>query len=231
MDLLIIEDDVCIQEMLQLGWPSESDTLRFVSTYRQSMKLIHSAELRFFDAIVVDVGLPDGNGLTILQGIREHSDTPVILTSGTADAESRASSIEMGADDHLTKPFSIRELHARIARLVSVRAARNDSHALEPFMVGRVQCDPQGRVLTIGRDSVALTDAEARIMGYLHDHVNSNCGKPAIYKNVFFRHYDPAEKTLDVYISRLRRKLEDLEPGTSNFIQTARGLGYRLNGS
>ena len=96
--------------------------------------------------------------------------------------------------------------------------------------MGNVVCDLQKRLLSFGEKAMTLTDAEVRIIAYLYDNMNKNCSKSAIYKNAFFRIYNPNEKTLDVYISRLRKKLGDLDPESMTCIQTARGFGYKLNG-
>ncbi|HTV68348.1 MAG TPA: response regulator, partial [Rhizobiaceae bacterium] len=140
MDILVIEDEPEICSTIRLGWPVPSDKLRFVSTYRQSLNLTQSAELRFFDAVVLDIYLPDGDGMTILRTIRHSTDTPIILISGHGDAESRASAINAGADDYVMKPFSVRELQARVARLVAVRHERQDSIRTLMFKVGNVEC-------------------------------------------------------------------------------------------
>ena len=230
MDILVIEDDAAVCKTIRLAWPLSSDTLRFVSTYRQSINIVHSAELRFFDGAIVDVNLPDGDGITILRTIRANADIPIVLISGLGSPDSRATAIDIGADDYVMKPFSVRELHARVARLVSVRRHRPDLDRPVAFRMGNVVCDLQKRLLLFGERATTLTDAETRIIAYLHDNLNKNCSKPSIYKNAFFRIYNPNEKTLDVYIGRLRKKLGDLDPGSMTCIQTARGFGYKLNG-
>ncbi|HTV71358.1 MAG TPA: winged helix-turn-helix domain-containing protein, partial [Rhizobiaceae bacterium] len=85
------------------------------------------------------------------------------------------------------------------------------------------------RQFQLGEKSASLTDAEARIVEYLNDNRGKNCSKSAIFKNAFFRDYSPGDKTLDVYISRLRRKLSEFDAQSASCLQTARGSGYKLS--
>ncbi len=99
------------------------------------------------------------------------------------------------------------------------------------FGIGPVVADMQSRSLKLGQRSCKLTDTEARILGYLHDNAGRNCSKSAIYKHAFFRDYSPGDKTLDVYIGRLRGKLRELDADSAAFLQTVRGSGYKLESS
>ncbi|PSJ52142.1 response regulator transcription factor [Pseudaminobacter soli (ex Li et al. 2025)] len=229
MDILIIEDDKLICESIQRLWPVPSDNLRFISTYKQSINFVHGSELKMFDGAIVDIHLPDGDGLTTLRTIRENTDVPIVLISGSGTANSRADAIDLGADDYVMKPFSIRELQARMARLVAVRNRKERSTRREQFTIGRVACDLQKRTISHTETEAPLTDTEARILGYLYRNRNINCSKSSLYKNAFFRDYDPSDKTLDVYISRLRKKIAKLDQWSSEWIQTARGAGYRYS--
>ncbi len=229
MDILVIEDDRLMHETLRKAWPNPADRLRIVSSYRQSLKLIHSAELRFFDGALVDLHLPDGDGLTILRTIRANADIPIVLISGAGTADSRAEAIELGADDYVMKPFSIRELQARLARLVAVRERRAQNGARPAFRLGQVVCDLPRRVLERDGREIGLTDAETRLLELLEKNTNRTCSKSFLYKNAFFREFDPADKTLDVYISRIRKKLAVLDHLSAGWIQTVRGYGYRVS--
>jgi DNA-binding response OmpR family regulator len=228
MDILVIEDDADICRTIRLGWSEPTDRLRFVQSYRQSVGLIHSAEIRFFDCIVIDLHLPDGDGISILRTVRANADIPVVLISGSGTAESRAAALDLGADDYVMKPFSVRELQARVTRLVSSRKQRRIPGKSQVFQLGRIDCNPGRRLLRLGDRAVALTDAEMRIIDYLRDNAGKNCSKSAIYKNAFFRDYAPGDKTLDVYVSRLRKKLAELDAASAACVQTARGFGYKL---
>lgn len=230
MDILIIEDDRLIIETLRNAWPERSDQLRFVTTYSQSVQLVHSAEIDYFDGVIVDINLPDGSGMEILRAVRSRTNVPLILISGSGSATSRADAFDLGADDYVMKPFHVRELQARMARLVAVRAQLAPAAAQrDRFLIGRVECDLQQRVLSYAGEEVALTEMEARILETLYEQRNRECTKSFLYKNAFFRTYDPRDKTLDVYISRLRKKIGPLDEESAACIQTVRGSGYRYS--
>lgn len=212
-------------------WPIAGDTLQVVSTYAQSLSLITGPELMLFEPVVLDIHLPDGDGLGILRTIRAHSTVPIVMISGTGTPDTRAGVFDVGADDYLMKPFSVRELQARVARLVTVRKAAQPEGLTGTFLVDRVECDLQIRHLSLGTTVGSLTDAEARILGYLHANAGRTCSKSAIYKHAFFRAFNPADKTLDVYVGRIRRKLSALNAQSALHLQTARGVGYRLEAS
>lgn len=228
MDILVIEDDALICRTIKGAWPIPSDTLHIVSTYAQSLNLIFGSELMLFDAVVLDIHLPDGDGLGILRTIRAHSSVPIVMISGSGTPDSRAGTFEVGADDYIMKPFSVRELQARVARLVAVRNAARIERRGAIFLIGSVECDLQTRQFRVDFEVQPLTDAEARILGYLHENAGRNCSKSAIYKHAFFRNYLPNDKTLDVYIGRIRKKLGALAIDSAGYLQTARGAGYRL---
>ena len=229
MDLLVIEDDRLICQTIRSAWPVPTDRLRFVSTYKQSLGLIHSPELGFFDGVIVDIHLPDGDGMTILRTIRGSMDMPIILISGSGTPDSRANAIGLGADDYVMKPFSVRELQARVARLVSVRKEKSSRAGRRKFRLGEVVCDLQGRTLAFDNHRVSLTDTETRILDLLLNNTNRVCSKSSLYKNALFRDHDPNDKTLDVYVSRIRNKIRGLNPPSVEWIQTVRGSGYRVS--
>lgn len=228
MDVLIIEDDPLICRTIRNGWPTPGDELHFVSSYGQSIGVILSPELALFDAVVIDLHLPDGNGLSILRSIRSNSNVPVLMISGSGSPESRAGTLDVGADDYLMKPFVVRELQARVARQVAARIASHVARPEVPFRIGAVECDLQARTLALADERQALTDAEARLLAFLRDNAGRNCAKAAIYKHAFYRKFNQGEKSLDVYVWRIRQKLGKLSAESAARLQTARGAGYRL---
>ncbi|WP_085043761.1 response regulator transcription factor [Ensifer aridi] len=229
MDVLVIEDDPLEAETIRLKWPVSSDRLRLLSTYKQAAHIVHSPEIDYFDGIVVDVNLPDGNGIEILRAIRCNTNVPLILISEGGTGDSRADAIDLGADDYIMKPLHIRELHARMRRLVAHRSERPAQQRKDLVSLGHVICDLQRRVLVCSGSEMRVTDAEARIIEALYKNRNRNCSKSFLYKNVFFREFDTYDKTLDVYVSRLRKKLKHLSEESGACIQTVRGSGYRYS--
>lgn len=229
MNFLIIEDDRLLSETIRRNRPVAGDRLRVISSYAQSLPIIQTTEVDSFDGVLLDIHLPDGDGLAILRTIRSNTDVPVILISGSGSANTRADAIDMGADDYVMKPFSVRELQARIARHVSNRTRYREAIKARPrFAVGDLGCDLSRRRLEYLGRSEMLTDAETRILDQLHRFRNRNCSKSTLYKNALFREFHPLDKTLDVYISRIRKKMKELHGPSSELLQTVRGIGYRL---
>jgi DNA-binding response OmpR family regulator len=227
-DILVIEDDRLVAETIRLGWPVPADRLRFLSTYRQSILIVQSAEISSYDGVIIDIRLPDGDGLTILRTIRGNTDIPIILISGQGTAASRADAIDLGADDYVMKPFNVRELQARMARLVRVRLAKTGRERRHTFMIGDIRCDLQNLTISLGDKTERITDTEARLLEYLYLNRNRNCGRDELYKSVMFRPNDFTDRTLEVYMSRVRKKIADFDTPSSKLLQTVRGFGYRL---
>lgn len=229
MDILVIEDDPLVAETIRITWPVSSDRLRFLSTYRQAAHFVHSPEIDYFDGVIIDVNLPDGNGIEILRSIRRNTNVPLILISGAGTGDSRADAIDLGADDYIMKPFHVRELQSRMRRLVARRPERPLQERKDQVSLGHVICDLQRRVMVCNGEEIRLTDAEARIIEVLYKNRNRDCSKSFLYKNAFFREFDPYDKTLDVYVSRLRKKLKQLNEESGHCIHTVRGSGYRYS--
>ncbi|WP_376745777.1 response regulator transcription factor [Sinorhizobium psoraleae] len=169
----------------RLTWPVSSDRLRHLSSYKQAAPIVHSSEIDYFDGIVVDVNLPDGSGIDILRAIRCNTNVPLILISGVGTGDSRADAIDLGADDYMMKPLHIRELYARMRRLVTHRSERPVQQRKDLVSLGHVICDLQRRVLACSGSEMPLTDAEARIIEALYNNRNRNCSKSFLYKSVF----------------------------------------------
>lgn len=227
LDVLVIEDDADICKVIRRGWPVPGDALRFASSYGQSIHLVHGPELATFDCVVIDLHLPDGDGLSILRTIRKTTDVPIVLISGSGTADSRAEAFDIGADDYVMKPFSVRELQARVSRLVSVRRGAQRTADPDVYRIGDLVCHVTHRYMEHADERIDLTDAETRLLRALCEKRPYACAKTFLYKTVFFRPYNPGDKTLDVYISRLRKKIRALGLDAEDLIQTARGTGYR----
>lgn len=228
MNILVVEDQHDIAEMLRLNWADSRDRLDFLATLKQARRYVHSNELAAYDCLIVDINLPDGSGLELLKEVRGRSDIPVIMISGSGDADSRADAISVGADDYMMKPLSVKELRARARRLWETRQPKEGAHLAAPFVIGAVLCDLQRLVLEFSGNTVALTALEGRILQVLQQSIGADCPKSSIARQALFREHDPRDKTIDVYINRLRGKLSELDEASGNVIKTVRGVGYRL---
>ena len=204
-DLLVIEDDNLLADTIIRSWPVPADRLNVIVDYSSSLSIPQSAKLNFYDGIIIDVHLADGNCLVILRSVRAKSDVPVILISGLVSSESRVAALEIGADGYVMKPFAIRELQAMMARLISVRHQNHSKSTRPVFQTGdKLIWDLERRTLSVDENKVVLTDAEVRMLTYLYENVGRTCSKSVLYKNVFYRSFDPDDNTLEVYINRIR---------------------------
>lgn len=226
---MIIEDQRDVVEMLRLSWSDSRDRLDCLATVRQASRFIHSNELAAYDCILIDINLTDGSGLELLREARKRSDVPIIMISGAGDADSRADAISVGADDYVMKPFSVKELRARVHRLHEARSGRSALRQSVVFKIGNIDCDLERLSLDFDGASRPLTALEGRILQVLHTCAGEDCPKSCIARQALFREYDPRDKTIDVYINRLRGKLAELDVGSGDAIKTIRGVGYRLS--
>ena len=174
--------------------------------------------MRDIDIVILDLGLPDGEGLDVLRSIRNISDVPVIIATARGEETDRIIGLELGADDYVVKPFSVRELAARIRAIA--RRRRNEPELQASALV----VDRNKRRVLLGDREVDLTAKEFDLLAVLAEEP----GKVFTRQELFTRVWDPVwigtGKTLDVHIGSLRKKLDDAE-----LIQTVRGVGYRLN--
>lgn len=229
MNIMIIEDQRDVVEMLRLNWSDSRDRLDSLATVRQANRFIHSNELAAYDCILIDINLTDGCGLELLRDARVRSDIPIVMISGAGDADSRADAISVGADDYVMKPFSVKELRARVHRLHEARIGRSAPRQSPSFKIGNVDCDIGRLSMDFEGASQALTALEGRILQVLHASIGEDCPKSSIARQALFREYDPRDKTIDVYINRLRGKLAELDAASGEAIKTIRGVGYRLS--
>lgn len=187
-----------------------------------------------FDLALVDLSLPDDDGLNLIQYIKERSDIGIIVLTGKADPVDHVVGLEMGADDYLTKPFVLRVLLARIKSLLRrTRAAREAG----PVASGRLSfrgwtLDPTTRQLTAPNGaSVALTTAEYNLLFTFLSEPNSVLSRDALCQAIYGRSMDESSRSIDVLVGRLRRKLETGDRDDRDLIRSVRGSGYLLAAS
>ena len=213
MKVLVVEDDPAVAEPLLEGLVRNGFEVEHVSYALQVVPAVTSG----VDLVLLDLGLPDGDGLEVLRDLRRISDVPVIIASARGDETDRVVGLELGADDYVVKPFSVRELAARV-RAVS-RRRRSDPDVDG----GRVRIDRTRHVATVDGMVLDLTAKEFDLLAVLAEEP----GRAVPRQELFSRVWDPVwigtGKTLDVHVASLRRKLGDPE-----LIETVRGVGYRL---
>lgn len=219
--ILVIDDDVDLCSLIQEYLEPEQFEVEAVHTGHRGLERARSGEHAL---IVLDVMLPAMSGFELLRNLRTTSDVPVLLLTARGGDVDRVVGLELGADDYLPKPFNPRELVARIhAILRRMPDAKRARSTLEPVAVGDLELNPAARSVTIARKPVELTAVEFNLLELLLRHAGHIVTREQIVKAVLGRILTPYDRSLDMHISRLRRKLGD-ERGQR--IKTVRSVGY-----
>lgn len=175
-----------------------------------------------YDAVVLDINLPDGSGLRFLREIRASGDrTPVLMLTALVSVDDRVEALDQGADDYLGKPFDQRELEARLRALVRRDAEQKGKR----IVLGPLSYSPAERSATLGARRLDLTRREAAVLEVLIQHQGQYLNKTRLYDSLYgFDDADVGVNAIELYIARLRKKLA----GSAVTISTQRGIGYRI---
>ena len=226
MRLLVVEDDASIAEPLIDGLTHHGFEVKHVPNGVEAIAAVRSGGL---DLVLLDLGLPDIDGLDVCRDIRRISNVPVIVVTARSSEVDRVVGLELGADDYVVKPFGIRELVARIRavlrRFDGVVSATSDSRRgdLSPVILGDLEVDVRAHRVFIGSTELALTPKEFGVIALLAADVGAVVTRSSLIEQVWDEHWYGPTKTLDVHIAQLRQKL-----GDPRWIETVRGVGFRL---
>ncbi len=182
-----------------------------------------------FHAVILDLMLPGMDGFEVLKRLRAKSDVPVLMLTGRGEEPDRIVGLEIGADDYLPKTFSTRELLARL-RAVTRRASRKTAGQPEPareFVVGPLRVHPESRVALLDNHPMVLTPVEFDLLACLAEAKGRVKTREQLLDAISHRNYDVFDRSIDVHISALRKKLGD-DPKSPRFIKTLRAAGYLL---
>jgi two-component system response regulator RegX3 len=219
--LLLVEDDKAIADTLFEGLTAAGHTVVHVTTGAQAL-----AE-HGHDLVLLDLGLPDMDGRDVCRQLRQHSTTPIIMLTARSEEFDRVLGLELGADDYVTKPFSLRELVARI-RAVGRRTGDgvpggDDRDAANPQVIGSMELDRRTRRVRIDGDEIALTAKEFDLLAFLANDVGAVHTRTEILEAVWDSHWYGPTKTVDAHVASLRKKV-----GDHGWIEAVRGVGFRL---
>ncbi|NAZ96337.1 response regulator transcription factor [Vibrio toranzoniae] len=217
MKILVVEDEPRLGQQI-IETLEEADWVPELS--RDGIDALYRATSEAWDAIVLDLGLPKLDGLTILKGIRdENINTPVIILSARDTLTQRVEGLNAGADDYITKPFEMVELIARI-RTQLRRASGSASPILQ---IGDLSLDTlSSKVLWQGQ-AVSLTALEYKVVAYFMHNQNKVISRTELIEHIYKQDFDRDSNTVEVFIGRIRKKI------APKIIKTVRGLGYQLN--
>ncbi len=217
--ILIIEDDEEIVDVLRRTLRGEGYEVR---AEREGLAGLGTATEFLPDLVVLDLGLPGMDGLEVCSGLRESSEVPVLMLTARAETEDRVTGLDRGADDYLVKPFDRSELLARIRALLR----RHPPTGSAMLTAGDLRLNPDTREVSRGERELELTKREFELLEYLMRNQRLVISRERLLEEVWG--YDPLDETntIDVFISNLRRKLE--EGGEERILQTKRGAGYLI---
>lgn len=219
--ILFVEDDEIIASGLTYALEAEGYGVIYCRNVEDALK---AAEEGTFDLALLDIGLPDGSGFSLCKKLKEKADTPVIFLTAIDDEGNTVKGFQLGADDYVTKPFRLRELLARIGRVLK----RNHKEEDHPIRYKDITIHTkQGKVYKEDQE-VFLSPLEYRLLLLFFTHQGQILERGRIMEDLFdIAGNYVSDNTLTVYIKRLRAKLEN-DPAQPEIIQTIRGLGYRV---
>jgi DNA-binding response OmpR family regulator len=220
MRILVVEDERKIALFVQAGLKECGFVVDMVHRGDEALEIILD---NHFDAVVLDIMLPGRDGLSILRVLRQKSNAvPVLILTARGAISEKVEGLDLGADDYLAKPFSIDELAARLRALIRRKSGEN----LVRYRVKDLILDVATRVGQRGTRRIDLTTREFALLECLMRAPGRVFSRTQLCQQVWEYHFDPESNLVDVYIQRLRRKIDDGEPG--KLIQTVRGAGYRI---
>lgn len=220
MRILIVEDENTLRNML---FQSLSDRGYVVEVAEDGEEGLYLGKEYPFDAAIVDLGLPKVDGLNLISSLREAGvSMPILILTARSLWQDKVKGLEMGGDDYLVKPFHFEELHARLNALI-----RRSSGWSQPVLAcGPIRLDSLSQQVHVGGNLIELTAYEYKVLEYLMYHPGKIVSKTELTEHLYHQDFDRESNVIEVFIGRLRRKIDphdDLKP-----IETLRGRGYRF---
>ena len=225
--VLVVDDEQPIRDLVRAYLEREGLVVLTTGSGAQALELVRTAGPAL---VVLDLGLPDIPGETVLREIRERGDTPVLVLTARASEEDRLAGLGLGADDYVTKPFSPREVAMRV-RAILRRTGRGAGAEERPvrFERGTLVIDAERHEVKVRGAAVRLTPTEWGLLLALASHPGRAFSRAELINRVQGYEYEGYERTVDAHVKNLRRKIET-DPKTPRLIETVPGLGYRFGG-
>jgi len=224
--VLLVEDEESITAPLSEALSREGFEAVIAGTAADALELAGS---RSPDLVLLDLGLPDGSGLDVCRELRSRSTVPIIMVTARGEETDRIVGLEVGADDYVVKPFSAREVVARIRAVLRRTAAPPPTPLGEVVELGDVCVDRARRSATVAGASLELSRKEFDLLQLLVDNAGTVVKRERLIDEVWDTNWFGSTKTLDVHVSALRKKLGD-DPSAPRYIHTVRGVGFRFAG-
>lgn len=224
--ILIVEDEPAMLSGLKDNLEFEGYQVTATENGKKGFEYIKNNK---YDLVLLDVMLPDMSGFEICKNIRKHEiKTPIILLTAKSEEIDKVLGLELGADDYITKPFSLRELLARIkAVLRRVSDSNTEKSTSGKVEIGRLIIDFDGYSAYQGDQEIKMTHKEIEIIRFLIQRANKIVSRDEIIEKIWEDNYQPTTRTIDNFILKLRQKIES-DPNTPKLIHTVHGVGYKL---
>jgi two-component system, OmpR family, response regulator RegX3 len=221
--VLLVEDETSISGPLASALEREGFEAAVAGTAAEALEKARAIEP---DLVLLDLMLPDGSGFEVCRELRADRDVPVVMLTARGEEADRVVGLELGADDYVVKPFSAREVIARV-RAVLRRTAAAPPEEAGAIEIGELRLDPNRREVTLGGKGVDLSRKEFELLQRLMRDAGSVVTREQLIEDVWDMNWFGSTKTLDVHVSGLRRKLGD-DPAEPRYLHTVRGVGFRF---
>ena len=222
--VVAIEDDTQIRRFLKISFEQQGYNYIEAVNGKEGVRLTASHNP---DLLIVDLGLPDIDGLEVIKQVREWSNVPIIVLSARNQEKDKVAALDAGADDYLTKPFGVDELKARLRVALRHMTRRSTEIVSALFKTGELEVDLAARIVKVSGKEVHLTPIEFKLLALLIRHAGKVLTHRLILKEVWGPNSEYENQYLRVYMNQLRHKIE-AEPARPKYLITETGVGYRL---
>ena len=230
--VLLVEDEKSIADGIIYSLKNEGLKVTHVDDGKIAIDIFNEEH---FDLIILDIMLPEVSGLEICKAIRKSSNVPIIMLTAKDDENDKISGLEMGADDYITKPFSVKELISRVKAVLRrtknselLRGVDEDLNFAKEITIGNVAMNPLRYEAKIDNEIIELRPREFELLYYLCENAGNIVSRDKLFSKVWGYSFAGNSKTLDVHIQRIRERIE-VNPKSPKRLVTIRGVGYKLN--
>lgn len=220
--VLIVDDEATFRDVLRFNLNRDGYDVLTASNGVQALDVYKKA-----DIILLDLMLPEMSGEDVCRKIRQHSSVPIIMVTAKESEIDKVVGLEIGADDYVTKPYSYRELVARIRAILRRTGAEPATEEPQPITIGRVTIDPVAHVVHVDHQPISMPLREYELLEYLMENAGRVVTRGQILDRIWGIGYVGDSKTLDVHVKRIRSKIEK-DPVNPSLLVTVRGVGYKI---
>jgi two-component system response regulator RegX3 len=221
--VLVVEDEVALADALEYALRGEGYAVHAIDRGEQAVELTRQ---RPYDLVVLDVGLPGVSGIEVCRQLRDESAVPILMLTARGSEADRVIGLEAGADDYVTKPFSMTELLARVRAIL--RRRQLDLHISTARQIGGLRLDLERYEATVDGTPVQLTPSELKLLGFLAREPGRVHSRRSIMQHLWNSEFVGDERAADLHVSNIRRKIER-DPDRPERLVTVRGVGYKLS--